>query len=101
MQHGFLLEGDRSVEAIAVTSRLIMKQAGDFLAKFVSGNSFMLCHQVPTFFSREQMHYKGEPIVPVIKVSKNEKPEEEIDLVKCRYERSFFLRRNWGKSLII
>lgn len=81
MQHGFLLEGDRSVEAIAVTSRLIMKQAGDFLAKF--------------------MHYKGEPIVPVIKVSKNEKPEEEIDLVKCRYERSFFLRRNWGKSLII
>lgn len=47
------------------------------------------------------MHYKGEPIVPVIKVSKNEKPEEEIDLVKCRYERSFFLRRNWGKSLII
>ena len=44
MQHGFLLEGDRSVEAIAVTSRLIMKQAGEFLAKFVSGKSFMLCH---------------------------------------------------------
>ena len=44
MQHGFLLEGDRSVEAIAVTSRLIMKQAGDFLAKFVSGNS--LCFDI-------------------------------------------------------
>ena len=50
MQHGFLLEGDRSVEAIAVTSRLIMKQAGDFLAKFVSGNSFMLCHLSSNIF---------------------------------------------------
>ena len=36
MLHGFLLEGDRSVEAIAVTSRVIMKQTGEFLAKFVS-----------------------------------------------------------------
>ena len=35
MMHGFLLEGDRSVEAIAVTSRVIMKQAADFLDKFV------------------------------------------------------------------
>ena len=36
MMHGFLLEGDRSVETIAVTSRVIMKQTGEFLDKFVS-----------------------------------------------------------------
>ena len=36
MVHGFLLEGDRSVEAVAVTARVIMKQTADFLEKFVS-----------------------------------------------------------------
>ena len=35
MGHGFLLEGDRSVEAVAVTARVIMKQTADFLEKFV------------------------------------------------------------------
>ena len=36
MVHGFLLEGDRSVEAVAVTARVIMKQTANFLGKFVS-----------------------------------------------------------------
>ena len=35
MVHGFLLEGDRSVEAVAVAARVIMKQTTDFLGKFV------------------------------------------------------------------
>ena len=35
MMHGFLLEGERSIEAIAVQSRLSMKKAGEFLEKFV------------------------------------------------------------------
>ena len=34
--HGFLLTGDRSVEAVAVTARVVMKQTNDFLDKFVS-----------------------------------------------------------------
>ena len=34
--HGFLLTGDRSVEAVAVTARLVMKQTADFLDKFVN-----------------------------------------------------------------
>jgi len=41
MMHGFLLEGERSIEAIAVQSRLSMKKAGEFLEKF--------------------LHYDGEP----------------------------------------
>ena len=34
--HGFLLTGDRSVEVVAVTARVVMKQAADFLEKFVN-----------------------------------------------------------------
>ena len=34
--HGFLLTGDRSVEAVAVTARVVMKQSADFLGNFVS-----------------------------------------------------------------
>lgn len=45
MVHGFLLDGDRSVEAIAVTARVIMNQTADFLGKFVS----------PTFFNYESV----------------------------------------------
>ena len=36
MMHGFLLEGERSVEAIAVQSRLTMNKTAEFLEKFVS-----------------------------------------------------------------
>jgi len=43
MQHGFLLLGERSVEAIAVTARLTMKRTTEFLQRFV--------------------HYAGEPVV--------------------------------------
>merc|ERR1712024_206360 len=39
--HGFLLTGDRSVEAVAVTARVLMKQTDDFLETF--------------------LHYPGEP----------------------------------------
>ena len=38
MMHGFLLEGDRAIEAIAVTSRVIMNQTAEFLGKFVRQN---------------------------------------------------------------
>jgi len=41
MVHGFLLEGDRSIEAVTVTARVTMKRAGDFFQKF--------------------LHYHGEP----------------------------------------
>ena len=37
--HGFLLTGDRSVEVVAVTARLVMKQTADFLEKFVNINN--------------------------------------------------------------
>ena len=37
--HGFLLTGDRSVETVAVTARLVMKQTADFLDKFVNINN--------------------------------------------------------------
>ena len=37
--HGFLLTGDRSVETVAVTARLVMKQTADFLEKFVNINN--------------------------------------------------------------
>ena len=37
--HGFLLTGERSVEVVAVTARLVMKQAADFLDKFVNINN--------------------------------------------------------------
>ena len=37
--HGFLLNGDRSVETVAVTARLVMKQTADFLDKFVNINN--------------------------------------------------------------
>ena len=36
MLHGFLLLGERSIEAIAVTARLTMKQTTEFLQRFVS-----------------------------------------------------------------
>jgi len=41
MAHGFLLEGDRSIENIAVTARLTMKRVAEFFKKF--------------------LHYPGEP----------------------------------------
>jgi len=63
MMHGFLLEGDRSVEAIAVTSRVIMKQTGEFLDKFV--------------------HYKGEP-QPVCLDHQEGKELQDFDLTTCR-----------------
>ena len=47
--HGFLLTGDRSVEAVAVTARLVMKQAADFLEKFVNINTLSV--QIHTWSS--------------------------------------------------
>jgi len=58
MMHGFLLEGERSVEAIAVQSRLTMNKTVEFLEKFV--------------------HYLGEP-VPVVEVH-CEKGIDDFDL---------------------
>jgi len=64
MQHGFLLEGDRSVEDIAVTSRVIMKRTSEFLEKFV--------------------HYKGEP-EPVCSEACAKKSEADFDIRDCRH----------------
>jgi len=59
MMHGFLLEGERSVEAIAVQSRLSMKKSAEFLGKF--------------------LHYPGEP-EPEVKVCCQEKGVDDFDL---------------------
>jgi len=58
MMHGFLLEGDRSVESIAVTARVTMKRASDFLNKY--------------------LHYVGEPVP--ISIDDIAKHEDDFDL---------------------
>jgi len=63
MMHGFLLEGERSVEAIAVQSRLSMKKTADFLGTF--------------------LHYPGEP-EPIVEAVCGEKGIDDIDLRTCR-----------------
>jgi len=63
MMHGFLLEGERSVEAIAVQSRLSMKKAGEFLEQF--------------------LHYDGEP-APAKDTGIGVKQIDDIDLTNCR-----------------
>jgi len=63
MMHGFLLEGERSVEAIAVQSRLSMKKAGEFLEQF--------------------LHYDGEP-APAKDTGSGVKQIDDIDLTNCR-----------------
>merc|ERR1719268_293940 len=59
MMHGFLLEGERSVEAIAVQSRLTMKKAVEYLDKF--------------------LHYHGEP-APVVETGKDEINATDMDI---------------------
>eukprot|EP00090_Calanus_glacialis_P037994 TRINITY_DN6610_c0_g1_i4.p1 TRINITY_DN6610_c0_g1~~TRINITY_DN6610_c0_g1_i4.p1 ORF type:complete len:995 (-),score=266.92 TRINITY_DN6610_c0_g1_i4:2318-5302(-) len=59
MMHGFLLEGERSVEAIAVQSRMSMKKTAEFLGKF--------------------LHYHGEP-EPVVEACCVEKGIDDFDL---------------------
>jgi len=56
--HGFLVEGDRSVESVAVTARITMKRATDFFHKF--------------------LHYPGEP-APAAPVEL-EKHDADFDL---------------------
>jgi len=63
MMHGFLLEGERSVEAIAVQSRLTMKKTEEFLDHF--------------------LHYNGEP-APVVVACNGEKGINDIDIRTCR-----------------
>merc|ERR1711936_141814 len=58
VHHGFLVEGDRSVEAVAVTSRVTMKRATDFFQKF--------------------LHYPGEPAPPT--PAELEKHDTDFDL---------------------
>lgn len=59
MMHGFLLEGERSVEAIAVQSRMSMKKTAEFLGKF--------------------LHYHGEP-EPVVEACCEKKGIDDFDL---------------------
>jgi len=61
MSHGFLLEGNRSVEAIAVQSRLTMKKVAEFFDKF--------------------LHYEGEP-EPLVEDDTETKEEADFDLKK-------------------
>jgi len=58
MMHGFLLEGDRSVEAVAVTAKETMKKTVEFLNKY--------------------LHYDGEPTP--ISVDELTKHVEDFDL---------------------
>jgi len=62
MHHGFLVEGDRSVEAVAVAARVTMKRATEFLHKF--------------------LHYPGEPVPEVL--VEDEHIDFDFDLKKCR-----------------
>merc|ERR1712179_389524 len=54
MMHGFLLEGDRSVEAIAVTAKVTMNRAVDFF------NTYLHFHGEPTPISEEELKKKHE-----------------------------------------
>ena len=89
MVHGFLLDGDRSVEAIAVTARVIMNQTADFLGKFVS----------PTFFNYEsvtsfyyQMHYKGEPeVISIAQDSEQSLKDFDMKMTTCRTEAKLYM----------
>lgn len=49
MMHGFLLEGDRSVEAIAVNAKVTMNRAAEFL------NTYLHYHGEPTPISAEEL----------------------------------------------
>merc|ERR1712223_502565 len=62
MHHGFLVEGDRSVEAVAVAARVTMKRATEFLHKF--------------------LHYPGEPVPEVL--VEDEHIDFDFDLKRCR-----------------
>ena len=89
MGHGFLLEGDRSVEAVAVTARVIMKQTADFLEKFVRPalglrESFM-------YFSC-QMHYSGEPeVVRIAQESEQSLKDFDMKMTTCRTEAKLYM----------
>merc|ERR1719499_2631941 len=72
MVHGFLLEGDRSVEAVAVTARLIMKQTAEFLEKF--------------------MHYSGEPeVVRITEQDEQSQKDFDMRLTTCRTEAKLYM----------
>ena len=59
MVHGFLLDGDRSVEAIAVTARVIMNQTADFLGKFVSPTFLFIYEKVMSFYYQSDALQRG------------------------------------------
>jgi len=68
MVHGYLLEGDRSVEAVAVEARLTMNRVGAFLDQF--------------------LHYEGEPVI--VKEEDGDKKkfcDIDMDIEECRYGR--------------
>ena len=88
VHHGFLVEviteqqgshfffrsqGDRSVEAVAVTSRVTMKRATDFFQKFVS---IHFSHKPLTLLF--QLHSPGEPAPPT--PAELEKHDTDFDL---------------------
>jgi len=72
MVHGFLLEGDRSVEAVAVAARVIMKQTTDFLGKF--------------------MHYSGEPAEVSISEEETQSLKDfDMKMTTCRTEAKLYM----------
>jgi len=63
MEHGFLLEGERSIEAIAVQSRISMKHCTEYLDKY--------------------LHYPGEP-APKEEICCTPRSIDDIDIKTCR-----------------
>jgi len=63
MEHGFLLEGERSIEAIAVQSRMSMKHCTEYLDKY--------------------LHYPGEP-APKEEICCTPRSVDDIDIKTCR-----------------
>ena len=93
MVHGFLLEGDRSVEAVAVTARVIMKQTADFLGKFVSSEICLKYDQITMFMCLFcQMHYSGEPVeVSTSQVEEQNLKDFDMKLTTCRTEAKLYM----------
>ena len=89
MVHGFLLDGDRSVEAIAVTARIIMKQTTDFLGKFVSPKFGYLRNLYGFYY---QMHYKGEPeVISIAQDSEQSLKDFDMKMTTCRTEAKLYM----------
>ena len=77
------------MEAVAVTARVIMKQAADFLEKFVR-QKFGLYESFIDFSC--QMHYSGEPeVVIVAQESEQSLKDFDMKMTTCRTEAKLYM----------